>query len=231
MLEQRSHLDQPRLGAAAGYWPGDVRGVHDPRPVGLARRAFQPTRSRDIGGIMSFYRPDAVFDLSAGGLGVFQGRMAIQGFMEDWFRPYDRIATDLDEVVQFRSGVTCTVVTQKGRLADGGGEVAVHYAVVNLWVDGLDRAERELHRHRGSPCCRRTSRRGTGVDDDAGERGRGAPGAPPECANPTRTGCSCSACAFRAFALRSAEQSSVCIRHRRSAGCSCDALLGSLLKH
>ncbi len=108
-----------------------------PDLIGLARRAFQPTRSRDIGGIMSFYRPDAVFDLSAGGLGVFRGRTAIQGFMEDWFRPYDRIATDLDEVVQLGSGVTYTVVTQKGRLADGGGEVAVHYAVVNVWVDGL----------------------------------------------------------------------------------------------
>ncbi len=57
--------------------------------------------------------------------------------MEDWFRPYDRIATDLEAVVQLGSGVTCTVVTQRGRLADGGGEVAVHYAVVNVWVDGL----------------------------------------------------------------------------------------------
>jgi ketosteroid isomerase-like protein len=108
-----------------------------PDLVELARRAFQPTASRDIGGIMSFYRPDAVFDLSAGGLGVFRGRAAIQEFMEDWFRPYDRIATDLDAVVQLGSGVTFTVVTQKGRLADGGGEVAVHYAVVNVWVDGL----------------------------------------------------------------------------------------------
>ena len=86
---------------------------------------------------MSFYRPDAVFDLSSGGQGVFRGRTAIQEFMEDWFRPYDRIATDLEAVVQLGSGVTCTVVTQKGRLADGGGEVAVHYAVVNVWVDGL----------------------------------------------------------------------------------------------
>jgi ketosteroid isomerase-like protein len=108
-----------------------------PDLVELARRAFQPTASRDIGGVMSFYRPDAVFDLSAGGLGVFRGRTAIQEFMEDWFRPYDRIATDLEAVVQLGSGVTCTVVTQKGRLADGGGEVAVHYAVVNVWVDGL----------------------------------------------------------------------------------------------
>ena len=108
-----------------------------PDLVELARRAFQPTASRDVGGIMSFYRHDAVFDLSAGGLGVFRGRTAIQEFMEDWFRPYDRIATDLDAVVQIGSGVTFTVVTQKGRLADGGGEVAVHYAVVNVWVDGL----------------------------------------------------------------------------------------------
>jgi ketosteroid isomerase-like protein len=108
-----------------------------PDLVELARRAFQPTASRDIGGIMSFYRPDAVWDLLTGGLGVFQGRAAIREFMEDWFRSYDRIETDLEQVVQLGSGVTFVVPVQKGRLAGSSAEVEVRYAAVIVWEDGL----------------------------------------------------------------------------------------------
>jgi ketosteroid isomerase-like protein len=108
-----------------------------PDLVELVRRAFEPTVNRDIDGIMSFYGPDAVWDLSAGGLGVFQGRAAIREFMEDWFRSYDGIAIEIGEVVDLGSGVTFCAVTQRGRLAGGGGEVAVRYACVIEWVEGL----------------------------------------------------------------------------------------------
>lgn len=108
-----------------------------PDLVELTRRAFQPTVSRDVDGIMSFYRPDAVWDLSTGGLGVFKGRAAIREFMEDWFRSYDRIETDLEEVVQLGSGVTFVVPVQKGRLAGSSAEVEVRYAAVIVWEDGL----------------------------------------------------------------------------------------------
>src|ERR1700688_5092790 len=102
-----------------------------PDLVELARRAHEPLASRDVDGIMRFYGPDAVWDLSAGGLGVFRGRAAIREFMEDWFRPYDGIAIELEELVHLGSGVTFCALTQRGRLADGGGEVAVRYACVN----------------------------------------------------------------------------------------------------
>src|SRR2546427_13017619 len=108
-----------------------------PDLVELTRRAFEPTMSRDIDGIMSFYGPDAVWDLSAGGLGVFRGRSAIREFMEDWFRPYDQIEMNLEDVVHLGSGVTFAVGTQKGRLAGSGGEGTVRYAVINVWGDGL----------------------------------------------------------------------------------------------
>jgi ketosteroid isomerase-like protein len=105
--------------------------------VELTRRAFEPTTTRDIDAIMSFYSADAVWDLSAGGLGVFRGRAAIREFMEDWFGSYDRIEMDIEEVADLGSGVTFSVGTQKGRLAGSGGEVAVRYAVINVWADGL----------------------------------------------------------------------------------------------
>jgi len=43
-----------------------------PDLVELTRRAFQPTVSRDIDGIMSFYRPDAVWISRRGGWGCFR---------------------------------------------------------------------------------------------------------------------------------------------------------------
>ena len=114
-----------------------------PDLVELTRRAFEPTTRRDIDGIMSFYRPDAVWDLSTGGLGVFRGRAAIREFMEDWFRSYDRIEIDIEELVDLGSGATFTVVTQTGRLAGSGGEIAIRYAATNVWVDDL--IERSLN--------------------------------------------------------------------------------------
>jgi len=108
-----------------------------PDLVELVRRSFEPLPSRDIDGIMSFFGPDAVWDLSTGGLGVFRGRAAIREFMEDWFRSYDRIEIDLEEVMQLDSRVTFVVPVQKGRLAGSSAEIEVRYAAVIVWEDGL----------------------------------------------------------------------------------------------
>jgi ketosteroid isomerase-like protein len=108
-----------------------------PDLVELVRRSFEPPLTRDIDAIMSFYGPDAVWDLSTGGLGVFRGRSAIREFMEDWFRSYDRIEIDLEEVVQLDSRVTFVVPVQKGRLAGSSAEIEIRYGAVIVWEDGL----------------------------------------------------------------------------------------------
>jgi ketosteroid isomerase-like protein len=108
-----------------------------PDLVELARRSFEPLSRHDVDGIMSFYAPDAVWDLSTGGLGMFRGHAAIRDFMEDWLRSYDRVEVDLGEVVHLGSGVVFIVCEQKGLLAGSGGEVAIRYAAVIVWVDGL----------------------------------------------------------------------------------------------
>jgi ketosteroid isomerase-like protein len=108
-----------------------------PDLVELTRRSHAPLASRDVDGIMRSYGPDAVWDLSTGGLGVFRGHTAIREFMEDWLRSYDRLEVDLENVVDLGSGVVFIVANQKGRLADSGGEVTVRYAAVIVWEDGL----------------------------------------------------------------------------------------------
>jgi hypothetical protein len=57
--------------------------------------------------------------------------------MEDWFRSYDRMEIDLEEMVQLGGGVTFVVPVQKGRLAGSNAEVEVRTAGVIEWEDGL----------------------------------------------------------------------------------------------
>ena len=65
-----------------------------PDLVELARRAFRGhRRSRDIDGIMSFYRSRRrVRSFGGGAGGVSRAVRRSESFMEDWFGPYDRIA-------------------------------------------------------------------------------------------------------------------------------------------
>ena len=87
---------------------------------------------------MSSYAHDAVWDVSTVGLGVFHGRAAIREFMEDWFRSYDQIEPHLEQVTEVGEGVTFTVTSQKAQLAGSGGDaIAIRYALVVVWVDGL----------------------------------------------------------------------------------------------
>jgi ketosteroid isomerase-like protein len=49
-----------------------------PDLVELVHRAFEAGGRRDIGALMSFYAPDAVWDMSPMGLGVYQNPRAIR---------------------------------------------------------------------------------------------------------------------------------------------------------
>jgi ketosteroid isomerase-like protein len=59
---------------------------------------------------MSFYAPDAVLDMSSRGLGVFEGRAAIRGFWEDYYRSFEDLKFELEEALDFGNGVMFAVV-------------------------------------------------------------------------------------------------------------------------
>jgi ketosteroid isomerase-like protein len=54
-----------------------------PDAVELTRLAFEAVNQRDIDAIVSFFGPDAVLDGRAVG-GLYEGRAAIRGFLEEW---------------------------------------------------------------------------------------------------------------------------------------------------
>ena len=138
-----------------------------PDLVELARRSIEA--AEDIEAAVSFYAPDAVWDASPWGMGVFEGQAAVRGFFEDWRSSYSDIEREAEEIRDLGNGVTFAVILQKARRREQRfGSASLRGC--RRMDRRFDRAQHDLHRHRRGPCCRRTPRRGTGVGD-VGEPG------------------------------------------------------------
>jgi len=108
-----------------------------PDRVELFRKANEAANRRDFGASVSFSRPDAVWDLSLVGLGVFEGTAAIRGFFEDWIGAYEEYEVWDEEFVELGGGVTFAVMRQRARPRGSSGEVTIRYGSVITWDDGL----------------------------------------------------------------------------------------------
>jgi ketosteroid isomerase-like protein len=107
-----------------------------PDLVELWRRAIEVSSRRDFDGILSFFAPDSVWDMSPMGMGTFEGLEAIRGFYEDWMGAYTDYRVEAEEILDLGNGVAVAVLVQKGRPADSRGEVRLRYAAVATWVEG-----------------------------------------------------------------------------------------------
>jgi ketosteroid isomerase-like protein len=108
-----------------------------PDLVELARRSVEAGNSGDFDAMLSFFAPDGVWDMSPLGMGVFEGRAAIRGFLEDWQGAYEEFGVETEKVLDVCNGVTVAVLIQKARPAGSSGDVRLRYAAVTLWGDGL----------------------------------------------------------------------------------------------
>jgi ketosteroid isomerase-like protein len=105
--------------------------------VELARRVEDAGTRRDLDAVMSFFAPDAVWNLSPMGIGIVEGRAAIRRYVEDWLRAYEYITLESEEVHDLGSGVGFQAYTQRARPSGSTGEVHQLSARVVLTVDGL----------------------------------------------------------------------------------------------
>src|SRR5689334_18363026 len=94
-----------------------------PDVVALTRAAFVAVNRRDIDAVMSFFASDAVLDGRAVG-GLYEGRAAIRGFLDDWFASFTELRMDAQDLTVLDGGVVLAVVTQVGRPV--GGDHQVH---------------------------------------------------------------------------------------------------------
>jgi ketosteroid isomerase-like protein len=102
--------------------------------VALARRSIE---AESIDAAVSFYAPDAVWDASPWGMGVFAGQPAVRGFFDDWSRSYTHIEWEAEEIRDLGNEVTFAVILQTARVVGSSGSVQLRYAAVARWIDGL----------------------------------------------------------------------------------------------
>jgi ketosteroid isomerase-like protein len=91
----------------------------------------------DFDAQMSVYAPDAVLDMSARGLGVFQGLPAIRGFWEDYYQSFEDLQFDREEALDLGGGVIFAIVRQDARPAGSGAHVQTREAWVSVWDGGV----------------------------------------------------------------------------------------------
>ena len=104
-----------------------------PDPVELVRKQLEALDRGDLDGVMSSVAEDVVLD---GRVDHFEGRAAIRGFLEDWFRALEELDYELEEVSDLGGGVVFAVVIQDGRPVGGDGHVRQREGWVYLWVGG-----------------------------------------------------------------------------------------------
>jgi ketosteroid isomerase-like protein len=108
-----------------------------PDLVERQKRATEAADRRDLDAVMAFYAPDAVYDMSPVGMGIFEGQAAARGFIEDWWASYEEHEWEAEETLDLGNGVGFRVLIQKGRPVGSSGEVELRYAVISVWEDGL----------------------------------------------------------------------------------------------
>jgi ketosteroid isomerase-like protein len=86
-----------------------------PDVFALMRSAFEAFNHRDFDVIPKIFAPDAVYDLSSTGLGIYEGIAEIRALFEEWWSAYDELDSELEEVVDLRNGVAFVALLQKGR--------------------------------------------------------------------------------------------------------------------
>lgn len=106
-----------------------------PEPVELVRKQIEALNRRDVDGVMSEVAEDAV--LEGRGIGdFFEGRAAVRGFLEDWFRTFEELHFELEEVSHLGGGVVFAVVISDGRLVGGDSRIGQREGWVYLCVGG-----------------------------------------------------------------------------------------------
>ena len=84
-----------------------------PDLVERTKLAIEAAARADWDTLLSFYRPNAVFE--SAGLGSFKGVTAIRGFLQEWTANVDDYRLEPEEVVDLGSGVVLIVYRQSGR--------------------------------------------------------------------------------------------------------------------
>jgi ketosteroid isomerase-like protein len=104
----------------------------------LIRRVNEAFNRRDFDAALATFTPDAVWDFSSIGMGIFVGREAIRGLWEDWIGAFEDWEQVMEDFRDLGNGLALAVYLQRGRPASSSGFVETHYGAVGITGgDGL----------------------------------------------------------------------------------------------
>jgi hypothetical protein len=103
----------------------------------IARQISDAVNRGDIDAAMAGFRPDAVWDSTAIGLGTHEGLAAIRLHVEDWMRFYEHLEIVMEEFCDLGNGVTFSVHLLKGRPVGSTGYVQLRDAVVGVLAEAM----------------------------------------------------------------------------------------------
>ena len=105
--------------------------------VELARGQLEAANRHDLDAFMSVFAPDGVYDASSHGLGVYEGLAAIRSLIADWWRAFEDLRFELEEILDLGEGVVFSVVRHDARPAGSTGYVKTRQAYVSIFVAGM----------------------------------------------------------------------------------------------
>ena len=105
-----------------------------PDLVELVRHLLDALSCMDGDAFVRFFAPDALF---LTGVGRFEGREGIRGYVEDFHSSYDEHSFAPDEVHDLGNGVAWFSALVTGRLRGTSADVHLRFAVVITHAGGL----------------------------------------------------------------------------------------------
>jgi ketosteroid isomerase-like protein len=107
-----------------------------PDLVELTRGFFEAAGQSDLDAVMSFFAPDAVWEMMSLG-SSFEGVAAIRGFFEDWTGAYQEFEIEMDEALDLSNGVVFAVTRLVARPGGRGSPLMRRRPVAFTWVGSL----------------------------------------------------------------------------------------------
>ena len=103
----------------------------------LTRLMMEAANRHDLGIVMQFHAPDAVWDLSEVGLGTYEGADAIGGLLESWWGTWGSHLIEVEEALDLGNGVVFSSQREHSRLAGSEGHVEQRVLWVIEWANGV----------------------------------------------------------------------------------------------
>jgi ketosteroid isomerase-like protein len=104
--------------------------------VELTRRSMQATNEGDFDAAMAAFAEDAAFDVSAAGVGRFEGRAAVRSYLEDWIGSYERQELSRWDGVDLGGGVVFVDAQLEALPAGSTASVRERWAFTAIWSAG-----------------------------------------------------------------------------------------------